>query len=67
MKKMPIEWHEENYKNALSYLSREQGKLEAMRSHVNRISESVSDMRKQLERAYDEKRDGFDADRYKPR
>ena len=65
--KMPITWHEENYRNARAHLERERLSLEKHKQYVQTLSNDISDRRKQLERANRENRDGFDAERYQPR
>jgi hypothetical protein len=64
--KMPLEQHIECLKNMRGTMERQREKAERERSHFLELSERVSRLRDQIDRARNEGRDGFDAERYRP-
>lgn len=65
--KMDLEWHRECYRNARRTLQEDYVRLKRMQADYDREFSKLYNYRCQIERAEREGKDGFDADRYKPR
>ena len=62
--KMKIGWHEENLRNQLNYVKREEAHVANIQNQLLRLSRQVSFAKAQLETAKKKKLDGFDSERF---
>ena len=62
--KMPIAWHERNLENRKITLMRKEASLEILQKEINQIEDDINNLARQIIKAEQTGKEGFDSDRY---